>query len=145
MQINTYLNFNGTCEEAFQFYARTLGGTIEAMIPHRGTPAAEHVAADWQDKIMHAKLTAGDAVLMGSDAPADGHSAPGGFAVAVHTQDPAEADRIFAALAENATAVTLPIQQTFWSIRFGMVTDRFGVPWMVNCAQAPAGAEATAG
>jgi PhnB protein len=104
------------------------------------------VPADWQNKIMHAKLTAGDAVLMGSDAPApDGNSTHDGFAVAVHTQDAAEAERIFAALAENATVVTLPIQETFWSIRFGMVTDRFGVPWMVNCAQAPAGAEAAAG
>jgi PhnB protein len=138
MQINTYLNFNGTCEEAFTFYAQALGGTIEAMIPHAGTPAAEHVPADWRDKIMHAKLIVGDAVLMGSDAPPDGHSAVGGFAVALHAEDPAEAERIFAALAENAT-VTRPIQETFWSVRFGMLTDRFGIPWMVNCAQAPAG------
>ena len=141
MQINAYLNFNGTCAEAFRFYAQALGGTIEAMIPHEGTPAAEHVPPDWRDKIMHAKLVVGDAVLMGSDAM--GSAAPDGFAVALHATAPAEAERIFAALAVDAN-VTLPIQETFWSVRFGMLTDRFGIPWMINCAQAPVSAEQVA-
>jgi PhnB protein len=132
MQLNAYLNFDGRCEEAFQFYARCLGGTIDAMIPHAGTPAGEHVPAEWRDKIMHARLSVGDAVLMGSDSPPADYSAPGGFAVALHVNDPSEAERVFAALAEQAS-VRMPIQETFWAKRFGMLTDRFGIPWMINC------------
>ena len=74
MQINPYLTFDGQCEAAFKFYQKVLGGKIEAMIPHEGTPAAEHVPADWRSKIMHARLSVGDKVLMGSDAPPDHHS-----------------------------------------------------------------------
>ena len=69
MQLNPYLTFNGQCEAAFKFYERCLGGKIEAMMPHAGTPAEEHVPVEWRDKIMHARLAVGDGVLMGSDAP----------------------------------------------------------------------------
>jgi PhnB protein len=65
MQLNSYLHFNGQCEAAFKFYAKCLGGKIDAMIPHEGTPAADHVPAEWRNKIMHARLTVGDQVLMG--------------------------------------------------------------------------------
>ena len=132
MQLNPYLTFNGECEAAFKFYAKVLGGKIEAMLPHEGTPAAEHVPPEWRNKIMHARLTVGDKVLMGSDAPPAHHEPMKGFSVTLGVEDPADAERIFHALAENGT-VRMPIQQTFWAARFGMLVDRFGTPWMINC------------
>ncbi|MBI1895923.1 MAG: VOC family protein [Acidobacteria bacterium] len=137
MEIIPYLVFSGQCETAFRFYEQCLRGKIEAMLPHAGTPAEAHVPPEWRSKIMHARLVVGDAVLMGSDAPPDRYQAPQGFSVTLQMKDPAEADRIFHALAENGT-VRMPIQQTFWAVRFGMLVDRFGIPWMVNCEQAPA-------
>jgi PhnB protein len=139
MNINPYLGFNGECEAAFKFYASVLGGKIEAMIPHEGTPAAEHVPPDWRNKIMHARLSVNGNVLMGSDAPPPHRAEPKGFHVSINVQNPAEADRIFHALAEKGT-VEMPIQQTFWASRFGMLVDRFGIPWMINCD--PSGAAA---
>jgi PhnB protein len=132
MQLNPYLTFGGQCEAAFKFYAKVLGGKIEAMMPHEGTPAAEHVPPEWRSKIMHARLTVGDKVLMGSDAPPAHHEPMKGFSVTLGIEDPADAERIFHALAENGT-VRMPIQQTFWAARFGMLVDRFGTPWMINC------------
>jgi PhnB protein len=132
MQLNPYLVFNGQCEEAFKLYADCLGGQIEAMMNHVGTPAEEHVPAEWRDKIMHARLSVGDQVLMASDAPPEHYQKPQGFSVSIGIKDPAEAERIFNALAENGT-VQMPLQQTFWARSFGMCVDRFGIAWMVNC------------
>lgn len=136
MQLNSYLNFNGQCEAAFKFYAKCLNGKIEAMIPHEGTPAADHVPAEWRSKIMHARLAIGDQVLMGSDAPPSYFQKPQGFSVNIQVKEPAEADRVFKALGENGKATIMPIQQTFWAARFGMLVDQFGTPWMVNCEKA---------
>ena len=136
MQVNSYLLFNGQCENAFKFYAKGLGGQIEAMIPHEGTPAADQVPAEWRGKILHARLNIGDQVLMGSDAPPDRFQKPQGFSVNIQVKEPAEAERIFKALGENAQATVMPIQETFWTKRFGMLVDQFGTPWMVNCAKA---------
>jgi len=132
MQLNPYLTFNGQCEAAFKFYERCLGGKIDALIPHAGTPAEQHVPPEWRSKIMHAHLTADGAVLMGSDDSS--YEQPKGISVSLHVKKPEDAERIFAALAENAT-VRLPLQQTFWSPRFGMLVDQFGIPWMINCEQ----------
>ena len=134
MQLNPYLVFNGNCEAAFKFYEKVLGGKIEAMLPHEGTPAAEHVPPEWRNKIMHARLSVGDKVLMGSDAPPDHYEAMKGFSVTLGIDRPADAERIFHASAEKGT-VRLPIQQTFWAARFGMLVDQFGTPWMINCEQ----------
>ena len=135
MKLNPYLFFNGQCEAAFKFYEKALGGKVEAMIPHEGTPAAEHVAPEWRKKIMHARLVVGDTALMGSDAPPDrSEGAMKGFSVTLGVETPAEAERIFHALAEQGT-VRMPIQQTFWAARFGMLVDQFGTPWMINCEQ----------
>ena len=132
MQLNPYLTFNGQCEAAFKFYEQCLGGKIEAMMPHAGTPAEEHVPVEWRDKIMHARLAVGDGVLMGSDAPPERYEKPRGFSVSLQIKDPAQAERAFHALAEGG-AVQMPIQPTFWAARFGMLVDRFGTPWMINC------------
>ena len=132
MQLNPYLHFNGQCEAAFQFYQRCLNGKIEAMIKYAGTPGEQHVSPDWREKIMHARLVAGDAVLMGSDARSERYEPPKGFCVSIQITDPAEAERIFNMLAENGQ-VHMPLQPTFWAVRFGMLRDQFGIPWMVNC------------
>ena len=135
MQLNPYLTFNGQCEAAFKFYENCLGAKIEAMLLWEGTPAAEQVPAEWRSKIMHACLVMGDQELMGADVPPDGYQKPQGFSVTLGLKDAAQAERIFHALAENGT-VQMPIQETFWAARFGMLVDQFGIPWMINCEKA---------
>ena len=135
MQLNPYLSFNSQCEAAFKFYEQCLGGKIEAMITHGGSPMEGQVPSEWHNKILHASLSVGDTVLMGSDAPPERYEEPTGFSVSLGIDDPADAERIFHALAENGK-VTMPIQQTFWADRFGMLVDQFGTPWMINCEKA---------
>lgn len=132
MQLNPYLSFNGQCEAAFKFYERCLGGKIGVMLNYGSSPMAEQVPSEWRDKIMHVRLTVGDQVLMGSDSPPEHYEETKGMSVSLNLNDPAEAERIFHALAENGT-VRMPIQETFWAARFGMLVDQFGIPWMVNC------------
>ena len=131
MQLNPYLHFNGQCEAAFKFYEQCLGGKIEAMVSHVGTPAEAQVPSEWRDKIMHARLVVGGEVLMGMDAPPDRYKEPKGFNVSLQFNHVKEAERVFHALAENGK-VGMPLQQTFWAARFGMLVDRFGIPWMIN-------------
>ena len=88
--------------------------------------------AEWRSKILHARLVVGEEVLMGSDAPPDRYQEPKGFSVSLGFKDSADAERVFKALSENGT-VQMPIQQTFWATRFGMLVDQFAIPWMVNC------------
>ena len=135
MQLNPYLSFNGQCEAAFKFYEQVLGGKIVTMLTHGDSPIAEQVPSEWGNKILHATLTVGDKVLMGADAPPEHHEETKGFSVFLGIGNPADAERIFHALAENGT-LRMPIRQTFWTVRFGMLVDQFGVPWMVNCEQA---------
>jgi len=135
MQVNPYLTFSGQCEEAFRFYEKVLGGKIEAMMPHRGSPMEQHVPPEWRSKIMHARLRFGDEVLMASDAPPDRYQPMQGFSVTLGIEDPVEAERVFHALSEQGT-VQMPLEKTFWALRFGMLVDRFGTPWMINCEQA---------
>ena len=132
MQLNPYLLFNGDCEEAFKFYEQTFGGKIEAMSKFGGSPAAEHAPPDWGDKILHASMTIGDQRLMASDAPPGQYEKPQGVSVAIGLNDPAKGEQIFNALAQGGKT-TMPFQKTFWASGFGMCTDRFGIPWMVNC------------
>jgi PhnB protein len=132
MQLNPYLMFDGQCETAFKFYEQCLGGKIDAMMTYGESPMAEETPSQSRDLIMHASLTVGDEVLMGSDTPSGQFQAPQGFYVSLHFKDPIEAERIFHALAEKGT-VEMALQETFWASRFGMLFDRFGTPWMINC------------
>ena len=132
MQLNPYLTFNGQCEAAFKFYEKVLGGKIEAMMTYGSSPMAEQTQPEWRNKIMHARMTVGDQMLMASDAPPDRHEAMKGIMVTLGIDNPTEAERIFGALSEKGT-VQMPIQKTFWAERFGMLVDQFGTPWMVNC------------
>ena len=132
MQLSPYLHFNGNCEQAFKFYEKALNAKIESMFPHEGTPAAEHVPVEWRSKIMYACLAVGGQHLMGSDVPPDHYQKPHGFSVSLGIKEVAEAERVFHALEEKGT-VQMPLQQTFWAVRFGMLIDQFGIPWMINC------------
>jgi len=134
MRIETYLAFDGNCAEAFKFYEQCLGGKIAGMTRYGESPMAEQTAPEWRDKIMHARLEVGDQILMGADAPPKMFNGNHGFSVSVTVTDKSEAERIFGALSEGAS-VRMPLQQTFWSPAFGMLVDRFGIPWMVNCEQ----------
>ena len=135
VQMNSYLSFSGQCEEAFKFYEKCLGGKIDMMMPHEGSPAASGVSADWLPKILHARMIIGDQVLMASDAPPSRQEKPQGFCINLGFKDPAEAERIFIMLSDSGT-INMPFQKTFWSEGFGMLVDRFGIPWMINCENA---------
>jgi PhnB protein len=142
MKTNPYLSFNGNCAEAFRFYEKVLGGKISALMTWADTPMAKEVPAETRSQIVHARMQVDDPVLMGGDAPPGRYEAPKGITVTITVEQPAEADRIFAALSEGGT-VTMPIQETFWAQRFAMFTDRYGTPWMINCEK-PMGAQAAA-
>ena len=134
MQLSSYLLFNGECEAAFKFYEQTLGGKMEGMMKYAGSPAEQQVPAEGRDKILHARMTVGDSALMASDAPPGRYEKPRGFSVSIQLKDKADGERIFNALAEGGS-VQMPFQKTFWSPGFGMCTDRFGIPWMVNSGE----------
>ena len=134
MHLTTYLAFNGKCEEAFEFYAGVLRGTILGKFKYGESPTADQTPPDFKDKIMHISMKAGDSVLMGSDSPPQYQNTPQGFSVSINLEDTAEAERIYAELAPGAQ-VKMPIQETFWAQRFAMLIDRFGIPWMINCCK----------
>lgn len=135
MKVNPYLIFNGDCADAFTFYQQCLGGELNVQT-HGQSALANQVSPKWHSRVLHANLKVGDTVLMGSDAPPDSPQAPGGFSVSLEVDDADGAQLIFGALGEGGS-VTMPLQQTFWAERFGMVTDRFGVPWMINYGNMP--------
>ncbi|MFN7980900.1 MAG: VOC family protein [Vicinamibacterales bacterium] len=134
MQINPYLSFDGRCRDAFQFYEKALGGTIAFMQTIGETPMAAHMPADAHSRVMHVTLTVGDQVLQGADAPPGQFTQPAGFCVALHFDEPADGERVFAALSENGK-VQMPFQATFWARGFGMLIDQFGTPWIIKAGQ----------
>ena len=132
MQVSTYLSFTGQCEAAFKFYEQCLGGQPGPIFRYAGSPMADEAPAGWGDKVMHGSVTVGGQVLMGADVAPERYEEPKGFSLSLQIQSTADAERIFHDLAEGG-AVMMPLEKTFWAARFGMVVDRFGVPWMVNC------------
>jgi|ERR1700677_3002996 PhnB protein len=135
MEISPYLGFNGQCEAAFKFYERVFGGKIVGIMTYGASPMAQQMPAEMHDKIIHVRLLVGDQALMGGDASPQNYEAAQGFNVSITVKDPEEADRVFNELSKDGK-VTMPMQKTFWSARFGMTVDRFGTPWLINCAQA---------
>ena len=131
MQFTPYLTFDGKCKEAFEFYAKALGGKIEAMISHAEAPPEMQGDAAWRDRIMHARLSVGDGVLMGGDAPVQFFSKPAGFSVQLAFDTVEEGKTVFDALSEGGE-VRMPFGPTFWAKSFGMLIDKYGTPWMVN-------------
>ena len=136
MQVQAYLHaFDGRCEEAIAFYKQALGAEVIMLMRFKDNPEPPPpgtMAAGTEDKVMHASLRIGDAVVMMSDGRCDG-SPVGfqGFSLSLNPTDVAEGERLFAALA-NGGQVQMPLGKTFWSPCFGMVADRFGVAWMIN-------------
>lgn len=131
-QLNPYLNFNGTAEQAIRLYESVLGATTEGLMRWGDMPGAT-VPAEQKDRVMHALLHLGASTLMISDVPS---SAPAPSAsnvhVCLHFDDVADMTSRFERLAKDGT-ITHPLQDTFWGARFGMLTDAFGVRWMFNC------------
>lgn len=132
---NINLSFNGQCEEAFTLYAECFGGRIVSLFRYGGSPLADQVPPEWAGKVMHASLAIGDDIITGADVTT--YIAPQAFEIMVGTSDLEFAERVFQTLATNGT-VRFPFQQTFWAIRFGVLVDRFGIPWSINCEDAAA-------
>ncbi len=132
MTINPYLIFNGNCEEALKFYETTLGGKILSVFRYEGSPMAPSTPPDALNKVMHARLQLADTTIMASDAPLGHYAAPQGIQINITLDDSTEAERLFHLLSESGI-ISVPIAETFWALRFGMLVDRFGIPWMINC------------
>ena len=133
MNLNPYLFFDGNCKEAFSFYEQALGATIETVMTWGDGPMADEMPAADLDRVMHASLLIGGDRIMGSDEmPAENYAKPAGIRVVINADSAEEAERLFANLSEGAN-IDMPIEESFWAERFGMLTDKFGIPWMVNC------------
>ena len=130
MQLHANLSFDGRCEQAFLLYGRCLSGNTTFLMRYQDSPAGLEVPPDWGQKVAHATFTAGAIVICGADVPPERYQKPQGFALQLNLSDPLEAERIFQALKDGGT-VQMPLQETFWALRFGMVTDQFGIPWLL--------------
>ena len=133
MQVQPYLFFAGRCEEALEFYKKTLGAKVEMLMRYKDSPEPPQpgmVPPGSENKVMHSSFHIGETTLMASDGHCEGKPSFEGFSLSLTVANEAEADRMFAALADGGK-VRMPLAKTFWSPRFGMVSDRFGVLWMV--------------
>ncbi|QOF77711.1 VOC family protein [Variovorax sp. 38R] len=134
--INAYLTFDGNAAEAMRFYEKTLRGTMQMMMTVGEAPGTEQMPADAKKRIMHASLAYGEGLLMASDSmPGQSYEGMKGFGVALTLDTVAEARRVFDAFADGGK-VGMPFEKTFWVEGFGMVTDRFGTPWLINGGKA---------
>lgn len=131
MNLITYLVFQGKCDEAFKFYEKVLRGKIESRMTFGESPMAAEMPQEIHDQIMHVTLAADGFQLMGSDSACTASKEMGGFALSLHPSDLTEAERLFTELSDGG-AVQMALEETFWAERFGMCTDRFGTPWMIN-------------
>jgi PhnB protein len=132
MTLSSHLGFDGNCAEAMTFYAETFGGTVMFKMTWKESPMADQVQADFQDKIMHMSIKVGITTLMGADSPPGRHQKAQGIMESIAVEDLDDAKRIFDTLAEGGS-VQMPFAETFWAKGFGMATDKYGIPWMVNC------------
>ena len=130
MKFIPYLDFDGNCREAFDFYATAFNGSISMRMTYGESPMAGEMPPDSHGRIMHSQLQTADGILMGADGPP--HAPSNSGCVNLDVDTPAEAERLFTALSEGA-AIQMPLGETFWAHRFGMLTDRYGKAWMVNC------------
>jgi PhnB protein len=133
MQVQPYLFFDGRCEEAVEFYRRALGAEVTMLMRFKESPDPASVPAGGEDKVMHMSFRIGESTVLASDGQCLGGPTFQGFSLSLTVSDDAEAERIYAALA-NGGRVQMPLAKTFFSSRFGMVADRFGVSWMVYVA-----------
>jgi PhnB protein len=134
MKSSIHLTFAGQCEAAFRFYERCLHGTIVTLLTYGDSPMAAQVPAEWRGKIVHATLAFGESQLAGADVLPRDYELPRGFFTLLDMKDPAEAERVFDTLSDGGT-IRMPLQETFWAIRFGVLVDQFGIPWEINCGR----------
>ena len=136
MKLHTYLNFNGNCRAAFEFYEKHLGGKIVAMMTHSEAPSGpgspgERGSGEWGSAILYARMALGETELMASDVPPERHKPMRSVYLSLSPDGPEEAERIYALLSERGEVI-MPLQETFWAVRFGMLRDPFGTLWMIN-------------
>jgi PhnB protein len=137
MQVQPYLFFDGRCEEAIEFYRKALGAEVTMLMRFKDSPEPHEpgmIPPGSENKVMHASFTIGDTTVMASDGQCMGNASFQGFSLSITAPDDATAEKLFAALADGGK-VQMPMAKTFFSSRFGMVADRFGVGWMVIVAQ----------
>jgi PhnB protein len=134
MQVQSYLFFNGRCEEAIEFYKKTLGAKVEMLMRFKEAPGDHKCTPGTEEKIMHSSMRIGDTLVMASDGMAQGKTEFKGFSLTLETKDKAEAERLFGALSAGGQ-VNQPLIETFFSPSFGMLADKFGVGWMVMAQQ----------
>jgi len=134
MHVQPYLFFDGRCEEAIEFYKKAAGAEVEMLMRWKDSPDKSMCTPDNADKVMHAQFKIGDTTILASDGRNTGNPNFQGFALAINAKDEAEVDRLFNALAEGGK-ITMPLAKTFFSPRFGMLTDKLGVNWMLLVAQ----------
>ena len=136
--VQTYLFFNGNCEQAVEFYHKAIGAEVEMMMRFKDSPEPHPpgmLAPGWENKVMHSSFRIGQTVVMASDGCGSDSAGFHGFSMSISVKTEADADKAFAALSEGGK-VTMPLTKTFWSPRFGMLEDRFGIGWMVSVAPA---------
>ncbi len=134
MNVQPYLFFDGKCDEAIAFYKNAVGANPTMLMRFKDAPDKSMITAGTENKVMHAQVEIGDAKVLMSDGRCQGKTNFQGFSLAISARSEAEADKMFGALAEGGQ-VTMPMAKTFFSPRFGMLTDKFGVGWMILVAQ----------
>ena len=134
MRLNPYLTFDGQCESAFKFYEQCLRGKIVMLMRYGDSPLAAGTPPEWQQRVIHATFCWGEYLLQGADALPESYRKPQGFSVMLNIDSVAEAERVFNALSAHGT-VQIPLQESFWAQRFGVLVDQFGTPWTINCGR----------
>jgi len=134
MQVQPYLFFDGRCDEALEFYKKALGAKVEMLMRWKDSPDKSMCTPSNENKVMHSCLKIGETRVMASDGRNTGKPVFQGFSLSLNAKDEAEADKLFAALGDGGQ-VQMPMTKTFFSARFGMVADKFGVGWMILVAQ----------
>ncbi len=135
MRAAPYLQFDGDCAAAFAFYGTCFGSSPEIYLTYGQSPMAAQVPAAHHDRIMHAEIAVGESKVMGADVMGP-YTPNAGFHITIGTDSIEEAERVFAALSQGGV-IGMPLQETFWTPRFGTLTDKFGKPWMVNYQMPP--------
>ena len=130
MQLHTYLNYGGNCEQAFKFYEKHLGGTITMLMRHGEQPDASKVPEEWKNAVLHARMDLGGTELLGADIPPDRFQPIRSAYLSLTLGSDPEADRVFALLSDGGQ-IFMPMQETFFASRFAMLRDRFGTSWML--------------
>jgi PhnB protein len=135
MRIATHLHFCGQCQEAFEFYRGQLGGTISSMLTYGDSPEAENVPVEFHNKIIHGTFNVSNIEIAGADVLPNQYEQPKGFHLILQLDDESKAERIFNALSEDGK-ITMPLGKTFWSPCYGILVDKFGISWEINCESA---------